>query len=95
MLSRKFAQALLAKNVKYISASRSFGAKSVQDKIQIGQIDADGVHTWKQIRLGILGAPFHMGQPHDGVEKSPALIRHETGFVEKLKELGNFLKNPS
>ncbi|XP_059096458.1 arginase-1-like [Tigriopus californicus] len=58
-----------------------------KSNIVIGQID-DGVHSWKQIRIGIVGAPFHLGQPHQGVEKAPVYIR-KTGVAEKLKELGH------
>ncbi|XP_021431511.1 arginase-1 isoform X2 [Oncorhynchus mykiss] len=37
--------------------------------------------------VGIIGAPFSKGQPRDGVEKGPDLIR-AAGLVEKLKAQG-------
>ena len=34
---------------------------SAKSNVVIGRID-DGVHSWQQIRVGIIGAPFAMGQ---------------------------------
>ncbi|XP_035257486.1 arginase-1 isoform X1 [Anguilla anguilla] len=45
------------------------------------------IHTRNHHSVGIIGAPFWKGQPKDGVEKGPDLIR-STGLVEKLKGQG-------
>ncbi|XP_030629498.1 arginase-1 isoform X2 [Chanos chanos] len=42
--------------------------------------------------VGIIGAPFSKGQPRDGVERGPDLIR-AAGLVEKLKGQGCIVKD--
>ncbi|XP_020309099.2 arginase-1-like [Oncorhynchus kisutch] len=42
--------------------------------------------------VGIIGAPFSKGQPRDGVEKGPDLIR-SAGLVEKLRAQGCAVKD--
>ncbi|XP_046888223.1 arginase-1 [Hypomesus transpacificus] len=42
--------------------------------------------------VGIIGAPFSKGQPRDGVERGPDLIR-SAGLVEKLKAQGCDVKD--
>ncbi|KAM6951346.1 arginase-1 [Aplochiton taeniatus] len=42
--------------------------------------------------VGIIGAPFSKGQPRDGVERGPDLIR-AVGLVEKLKAQGCTVKD--
>ncbi|KAK6329354.1 hypothetical protein J4Q44_G00013320 [Coregonus suidteri] len=42
--------------------------------------------------VGIIGAPFSKGQPRDGVEKGPDLIR-AAGLVEKLRAQGCAVKD--
>ncbi|XP_034049135.1 arginase-1-like [Thalassophryne amazonica] len=52
------------------------------------------VHTQQKPApaVGIIGAPFNKGQPRDGVEMGPGVIR-QAGVVDKLKALGCVVKD--
>lgn len=38
-------------------------------------------------RVGIVGAPFHFGQPKKGVEDGPKVLR-ENGLIKEIENLG-------
>ncbi|XP_036377040.1 arginase-1 [Megalops cyprinoides] len=50
------------------------------------------IHKRNHHSVGIIGAPFSKGQPRDGVERGPDLIR-SAGLVEKLKGQGCSVKD--
>ena len=66
MASKSLLKNLISPRLRQVPV-RSAGSVS-SDKspsnIVIGRID-DGVHSWQQIRVGIIGAPFAMGQVGD------------------------------
>ncbi|KAJ7987636.1 hypothetical protein DPEC_G00328540 [Dallia pectoralis] len=53
---------------------------------------AFGIYKRQHHSVGIIGAPFSKGQPRDGVEGGPDVIR-EAGLVEKLKAQGCSVKD--
>jgi len=43
---------------------------------------------WEKLKIGVIGAPLKIGQPHQGVSKSPDLLRN-CGAFQQLQSLGH------
>jgi len=60
-----------------------------------GKLSLGGVKDpkpWEKLQIGVIGAPLKLGQPHQGVSKSPELLRN-SGVFEKLRTLGHDIKD--
>jgi len=79
---------IFSTNFKLLTSPRKLIQQKYQTARNLGNVSlGDG-----KLRVGLIGAPLKLGQPHEGVSQAPQLIR-ESCLAEMAKNLGHDLQD--